>query len=127
MAKARIEADGTVILLGRDGGECRLPGRTDWAAVDAMGEREIEEHARVDEADARMDAAREVRRMRERAGLSEVSFAARIGVSPSTIRAWEAGRRLPRGPAKALLRIIDRAPRTALRALERDAVIRSSS
>lgn len=120
MAKARIEPDGTVILIGPDGEEHEVPPRTDWSRVDATGEAEIERHARDDDHDLAMDAAAELRMMRERAGLSEAGFAARIGVPLATLRDWESGRRRPRGPAKALLRVIRRAPETALRALGHD-------
>lgn len=120
MARARIERDGTVVVIASDGTEHTVAERVDWSSVDAMGQDEIERHASQDEAEAVADAAAAVRRTRERAGLSEAGFAARIGVSRSTIRDWEAGRRLPRGPARALLRIIDRAPRTALRALDEE-------
>jgi putative transcriptional regulator len=34
-----------------------------------------------------------------------------------TVRNWEQGKRLPAGPAKALLRILDKAPEAALSAL----------
>ncbi|MDX1541086.1 MAG: helix-turn-helix domain-containing protein [Geminicoccaceae bacterium] len=108
------------MVIAPDGSESVVAGRTDWSEVDAKGEREIELHARQDDREAVADAAAAIRRMRERTGLSEADFAARIGVSRSTLRMWESGRRLPQGPAQALLRIIDRAPRTALRALERN-------
>jgi putative transcriptional regulator len=38
-------------------------------------------------------------------------------VPVDTVRNWEQGKRAPQGPARALLRIIDRAPETALKAL----------
>lgn len=118
MGRARLEQDGSVILIEPDGRERPLVARADWSEVDAMGEEELERHARVDDLDAAREAGAAVRGIRERAGLSEASFAARIGVSIATLKDWEAGRRAPRGPARALLRIIDRAPRTALRVLD---------
>jgi putative transcriptional regulator len=51
--------------------------------------------------------------------LSQVTFARRIGVSIDTVRNWEQGKRAPQGPARGLLRIIDRAPETALQVLDR--------
>jgi putative transcriptional regulator len=48
--------------------------------------------------------------IRARLGLSQQRFAARLGVSVRTLQEWEQGRRAPRGPAKALLRIADQQP-----------------
>jgi putative transcriptional regulator len=49
--------------------------------------------------------------------MTQRDFAARINVSVDTVRHWEQGKRLPEGPAKALLRILDKAPEIALAAL----------
>lgn len=43
-------------------------------------------------------------------GLSQSEFARRIGVSVRTIQEWEQGRKVPSGPARALLRITARHP-----------------
>ena len=40
-----------------------------------------------------------------------------MGVSVKTLQNWEQARREPRGPAAALLRIVEKAPEIALRAL----------
>lgn len=48
--------------------------------------------------------------IRQRLGLTQDAFAALLGVSVKTLRNWEQGQRTPRGPAVALLRIIDRHP-----------------
>jgi putative transcriptional regulator len=55
--------------------------------------------------------------IRERLGLSQSRFASIIGVSVRTLQNWEQGRREPEGPAKALLRVVDREPRAVLHAL----------
>jgi len=55
--------------------------------------------------------------IRERLGLSQSRFAAIIGVSVRTLQNWEQGRREPEGPAKALLRVVDRDPEAVLQAL----------
>ena len=52
--------------------------------------------------------------IRERLGLSQSRFAAIIGVSVRTLQNWEQGRRDPEGPAKALLRVVDREPQAVL-------------
>lgn len=85
-------------------------GRIDEARVDATTEEEIEQQRLEDEAEARMDAARYARRVRARFGMSQSEFARRINVSLVTVRNWEQGKRSPTGAARALLRILDRAP-----------------
>lgn len=45
------------------------------------------------------------------------AFARRIHVSFETIRNWEHGKRCPTGAARALLRVLDKVPETALRIL----------
>jgi len=59
----------------------------------------------------------DVKAIREKTSLSQRSFAALIGVSKRTLENWEQGRRQPTGPAKALLRILDRDPEYAIKAL----------
>jgi putative transcriptional regulator len=57
------------------------------------------------------------KKIRERLGLSQSRFASIIGVSVRTLQNWEQGRREPEGPAKALLRVVDREPQAVLHAL----------
>jgi len=59
----------------------------------------------------------EVKSIRDKVGLSQTRFAGLIGVSKRTLENWEQGRRHPTGPARALLRILDKDPQYALRAL----------
>ena len=49
--------------------------------------------------------------------LTQAQFAARIGVPIETVRNWEQGKRSPRGPARALLKVIDKAPDVAFAVL----------
>ncbi len=58
--------------------------------------------------------------VRERSGLSQSQFARLLNVSVKTLQNWEQARREPTGPAKALLRIVEREPAAALRALQAD-------
>jgi putative transcriptional regulator len=92
-------------------------GRIDTARVDAATEKDIERHTAQDEAEAMQDAAKFARRVRKRLGLSQAEFSERIEVSLDTIRNWEQGKRSPTGAAKALLKVLDRAPEAALAAL----------
>ena len=43
--------------------------------------------------------------LRKFVGLSQTQFAAALGISVYTLRNWEQGRRVPDGPALALLRL----------------------
>jgi len=58
-----------------------------------------------------------VRAIRRKTHLSQTEFALLMGVSVKTLQNWEQARRQPRGPAAALLRIVEREPEIALRAL----------
>ena len=57
--------------------------------------------------------------IRERTRLSQSEFAQLIGVSVKTLQNWEQHRRRPTGPAAVLLRIIDRNPVLAVKAIHR--------
>ena len=47
----------------------------------------------------------DVRRVRQKLGKSQTDFAMMIGVNVATLRNWEQGRRVPDGPARALLKV----------------------
>jgi putative transcriptional regulator len=55
--------------------------------------------------------------VRRKLGLSQKEFAFRFGFSLATVRNWEQGHRAPEGPARALLKIIDKEPDAVERAL----------
>ena len=92
-------------------------GRIAPPVVDGTTEAEIALQQQEDEAQAMQDMARYARRVRRRLGLTQVEFAQRIQVSHETIRNWEQGKRGPTGAARALLRVLDKAPETAIRVL----------
>jgi len=92
-------------------------GRIDFAVVDGTTEAEIALQQQEDDAETMQDMARYARRIRRRLGLSQVELARRIDVPHETIRNWEQGKRCPTGAARALLRVLDKAPETALRVL----------
>lgn len=92
-------------------------GRIDVKRVDATTEADIAKHQAEDDASAMLDSAKFARRVRRRLGFSQAEFAERINVSLDTIRNWEQGKRCPTGAAKALLRVLDKAPEVALAAL----------
>jgi putative transcriptional regulator len=94
--RLRLKADGRIVEL-RDGQEFPLA-----PAMPAAAPVEI------------MPAVRDLRR---RAQLTQTEFAAKLGVPVETIRNWEQGKRAPRGPARALLAVIARAPDAVFAAL----------
>jgi len=61
--------------------------------------------------------APDIKAIRRDLAVSQGQFARMIGVSVTTLQNWEQGRRHPRGPARALLRIAARNPRAVLEAL----------
>ena len=105
MQRLRLKADGRIVEL-RDGQEFPL------APVMASGAL-----ATASVAPAGMEALPAVRELRRRARLTQLEFASRLGVPVETIRNWEQGKRMPRGPARALLAVIAHAPETVFAAL----------
>jgi len=49
--------------------------------------------------------------LRHFVGMTQADFARALGISVHTLRNWEQGRRMPEGPALALLRIAARHPK----------------
>jgi putative transcriptional regulator len=134
MQRLRLKADGRIVEL-RDGREFPLApsmplataARTSVAPVTtnvALATRTVAQATTtvaqatttVAQATATSPAVRDLRR---RARLTQQEFAARLGVPVETIRNWEQGKRMPRGPARALLAVIAHAPETVFAALAR--------
>ncbi len=59
----------------------------------------------------------DVRRLRERFGLTQEQFALRFGLELDAVRNWEHGRREPDTAARSYLTVIDRAPEAVQEAL----------
>src|SRR5216684_3856018 len=114
MQRLRLKADGRIVEL-RDGQEFPLapmmplaaPATTSVAPATTFVAPEIAPPTAV-------------RDLRKRARLTQQEFAARLGVPVETIRNWEQGKRMPRGPARALLAVIAHAPETVFAALATD-------
>ena len=117
VVSVRLTPDGRLVRECGGVVETLVP-RVDRACLAATTEVEIAAQAAEDEAEAKASAAAYARRVRRRTGLTQAAFAARIGVPLDTVRNWEQGKRAPAGPARALLRVLDRAPEAALPALE---------
>ena len=107
MQRFRLKADGRIVEL-RDGRECPL--------VPAMDAAMADETAAFEAVALETPAVRDLRR---RARLTQQEFAAKVGVPVETIRNWEQGKRMPRGPARALLAVIAHAPDTVFAALSK--------
>src|SRR5271166_1099482 len=103
MQRLRLKADGRIVEL-RDGLEFPLAPMSPVAAS-AMASAAPT---------AKLPAVRD---LRQRARLTQLEFASRLGVPVETIRNWEQGKRMPRGPARALLAVIAHAPETVFAAL----------
>jgi putative transcriptional regulator len=97
MLRVRLKADGRLVEILPDGSER------------AINFSQEQPRARRNNADRVEDAAY-ARDVRGRTGLTQAAFAAQIGVPVETVRNWEQGKRSPRGPARALLKVIDGAP-----------------
>ena len=106
MQRLRLKADGRIVEI-RDGREFPLVPSTS-AASPALSRVAGFEPVTVPE----------VKNLRQRARLTQIEFAARLGVPVETIRNWEQGKRMPRGPARALLAVIAHAPETVFAALD---------
>jgi putative transcriptional regulator len=59
----------------------------------------------------------DVKAIRGRLGPTQQQFAVRFGFSVNTLRHWEQGRRVPEGPTRAYLLVIDREPKAVEKAL----------
>jgi putative transcriptional regulator len=90
MMRVRLKADGRIVEVMPDGSERTV------------------EHS---------DPAAFVRQVRTRCGLTQTAFAQKIEVPVETVRNWEQGKRVPRGPARALLKLIATAPDAAFSVL----------
>ncbi|OQC16680.1 helix-turn-helix domain-containing protein [Candidatus Skiveiella danica] len=96
----------------------RMPaGRANVRKLEATSEAELNAQQKIDDAAAAQDAALFAQRVRKRLGLTQLEFSRRIDVSLDTIRNWEQGKRSPTGAARALLRVLDKAPEASLMAL----------
>ncbi len=113
MQRLRLKADGRIVEI-KDGREMPLAPLIDpslnLSQVSARPRREP-------------TPVPQVRELRMRAQLTQAEFAARLCVPLETIRNWEQGKRMPRGPAMALLAVIAHAPETVFAALADDAKV----
>ena len=104
-------------------------GKVDWERVDATTEKDIQK-AIASDPDTAPDMsvnrdwrkvitprAPDVRALRRKLGLSQSQFASKFGFSLRTVQEWEQGRAIPDRPARILLRVIEKSPKTVERAV----------
>jgi putative transcriptional regulator len=102
----------------------------DWAALDALTDEEIAAQIAanpdaapnisdwsLDDPRVRIMVPTDVKAIRAKFGLSQQRFAKTFALKLATLRDWEQERRMPHGPARTLLQIIDREPEAVRRAL----------
>ena len=117
MQRLRLKADGRIVEL-RDGQEFPLAPAMPGPALAMPGPSiptALPTTPGVTPGEG--PALPAVRDLRRRAQLTQLEFAARLGVPVETIRNWEQGKRAPRGPARALLAVIAHSPETVFAAL----------
>ena len=59
----------------------------------------------------------DVKGIRETTGMSQQRFCATFGISIGTLRHWEQGLRTPRGPARVLLKVVQKNPQAVIEAV----------
>jgi putative transcriptional regulator len=114
-----------VSIVRRSNEEMRTAkGRIDVEKLDRVTEEDIARWKREDGVDDAslgpsrfVSAGPDVRALRERLGLSQEAFANRFHLSLRTLQEWEQQRRVPEGPARVLLQVIERDPQAVERAL----------
>jgi putative transcriptional regulator len=123
---ARRLPDGTLVRVLPDGStEPFPPDRTDWDALRAMSDAEVEALAQSDpdnppltpEREARLRRVPQVKVMRRAMGLTQEDFSTRFRIPLGTLRDWEQGKSEPDQAARAYLTVIARDPEAVTRAL----------
>src|SRR3981189_18849 len=102
MMRVRLKADGRIVEIMPDGSEQALSSAVAPATANGGNEPADAAYAKG---------------VRARTKLTQAEFAARIGVPIETVRNWEQGKRPPPAPARALLKVIDKAPDVAFAVL----------
>lgn len=119
MRRLRLKADGRIVELTSAGSEASLVPDLNAASLPSAASLAIRATRTAVPPQELSSPAQVVRGLRLRANLTQTQFAARLGVPVDTIRNWEQGKRDPRGPARALLKVIEHAPDIAFAALAR--------
>ena len=111
MIRVRLKADGRLVEILPDGSEHPLADNIESRA------RGVDAPPLVPDTRLAFDTASYARRIRANVRLTQTQFAESIGVPVETVRNWEQGKREPRGPARALLKVLERVPDVAFSVL----------
>jgi putative transcriptional regulator len=114
MMRVRLKADGRIVEILADGSERAIASQVASAHAEAPSANGAVAPTATNSGPADAVYAKAVRAGTK---LTQMEFAARIGVPIETVRNWEQGKRSPRGPARALLKVIERAPDVAFAVL----------
>jgi putative transcriptional regulator len=112
-----------MVWVDHEPGDPPIETNTDWAAVEALTDEQIHAAALADpdaqpiplgsdEELAKLGLMHipNVKRLRDRLGLTQEAFAAAYRIPVGTLRDWEQGRKRPDAPARAYLTVIARNP-----------------
>jgi putative transcriptional regulator len=114
-----------LILVEHNPGDPPIETGTDWAAVEALTDEQIKAAVR-DDPDAvpigffnlpGFHLIPNVKRLREKLGMTQDVFAATYRIPLGTLRDWEQERKIPDATARAYLTVIARTPDAVAKAL----------
>jgi len=119
-----------MVSVTHNPGDPPIKTGTDWTAIDALTKEQLHAAALsdpdsrpiphgTDEELARLGLHRvpNVKKLRERLGLTQEVFASTYRIPVGTLRDWEQCRKFPDAPARAYLTIIARNPKAVARLL----------
>jgi len=119
----RMKKLGDMVWVDHEPGDPPIETDTDWDAVNALTDEQIHAAALsdpdaqplplgTDEEMAKLGLIHipNVKKLRERLGLTQEAFAAAYRIPIGTLRDWEQGRKRPDAPARAYLTVIARNP-----------------
>ena len=115
-----------LISVEHNSGDPPIKTDTDWAAVAALTDEQIEAAVRDDPDAAPINFFEQpgfiripnVKKLRERLGLTQEAFASTYRIPVGTLRDWEQRRKFPDAPARAYLTVIARDPKAVASLLE---------
>jgi putative transcriptional regulator len=123
-----------IIWVEHEPGDPPIETDTDWDAVNALTNEQVHAAALADpdaqpipkgtdEELAKLGLIRgvNVKKLRERLGLTQEAFAATYRIPVGTLRDWEQRRKNPDAPARAYLTVIERNPEAVAELLRRAA------
>jgi putative transcriptional regulator len=107
-----------IISVEREPGDPYRDSGTDWKAVEALTNEEVEQAALSDPDSAPVPVydtpglipGTNPKKLREKLGMTQEEFASSYGIPVGTLRDWEQCRKNPDATARAYLRVIARNP-----------------